>query len=143
MRLYQHSMRCPMVLQYFLYANPQYWCFVPMKEPQALAENQADMQNHEELTDFIENQTRTTAIVYHYMLPDYILSSDYRFSFRQQQAQRSFFESLESQLLPSPPYKIVDLYKFTTIAVCKCTDYSCHTNDDNIFFHFRLVCTSA
>jgi hypothetical protein len=30
MLLYQHSPRCPLVLQRFLDKNPEYWCLVPM-----------------------------------------------------------------------------------------------------------------
>ena len=30
MKLYQHSVRCPVAMQIFLDTNPQYWRFVPM-----------------------------------------------------------------------------------------------------------------
>ncbi|CAF5146084.1 unnamed protein product, partial [Rotaria sp. Silwood1] len=30
MKLYQHSTQCPVAMQIFLDANPQYWRFVPM-----------------------------------------------------------------------------------------------------------------
>ena len=30
MKLYQHSVRCPVAMQIFLDANPRYWRFIPM-----------------------------------------------------------------------------------------------------------------
>ena len=40
MRLYQHSIRCSVVVQLFLNANPQYWPFVPLLEEDARRQNQ-------------------------------------------------------------------------------------------------------
>ena len=38
MRLYEHSVRCPVALQRFLARNPNYWCFIPMLEDEARKE---------------------------------------------------------------------------------------------------------
>ena len=46
MRLYQHSVRCPVAMQLFLDANPQYWRFVPMSSDESQRPEQQSIQRN-------------------------------------------------------------------------------------------------
>lgn len=123
MRLYQHSAKCPAALRTFLDCNPSYWCFTPLRWYEAEEENLNALRQPSGLTRCVVNIVRMGA------------NSDQRvkfcldnvpmpparakFSYRQRQQQRVFFENF----LPLPsryrPYSRIDLHQFSIIAARK------------------------
>ena len=115
MKLYQHSARCPVAMQIFLDANPQYWRFVPMTvteagtleqktlpRPQVINELEAEVRSPEECRLCIEAVPRPP--------------SGYVFSDRQILRQTEYFHKKRDQIRLK--YNI-DLYHATVVAVCK------------------------
>ena len=49
MKLYQHSAQCPVAMQIFFDANPQYWSFVPMTIDES---QQSELQSIEHSIEF-------------------------------------------------------------------------------------------
>jgi len=141
MPLYQHSPRCPLILQQFLDKNPEYWCLVPMSSDQvrvyddaltslssaANAVYTATLQYQPESPTFVKkprffeavltNTTRTeeNCIWLTKCIPK--PPSGYRFARRQIEEQINFFKfKKEAHIRLS---NFIDCYRYTIIAVCK------------------------
>ena len=144
MLVYQHSPRCPAVLQHFLDHNPDYWCLVPMQWLEAKADDEmtassssnrsvavAAVVNAPSLdrsptfqpkpmffADVLGGNTRSQeeSIWLAKTVPK--PPTGRRFSHRQIQEQIDFFKyKKESHVMPS---NLVDLYNYAIVAVCKC-----------------------
>jgi hypothetical protein len=144
--LYQHSPRCPLVLQCFLDKNPEYWCLVPILWHEARADDKANAstssssrganaihttapqlqpesptfaaQPPQFFEEVLRNSTRSTQECIWLANGVPKPPSGYKFSRRQIDEQIDFFKfKKEARVLPS---NLIDCYKCTIIAVCKC-----------------------
>jgi hypothetical protein len=149
MFLYQHSPRCSLVLQHFLDNNPEYWCLVPMSCDQArmddiaaaaaaassskgnavrkTAANVAVRQLPESPTFVakpmffekvmgVNTRSNEESVWLSKSVPK--PPNGYRFSGRQIEEQINFFKYMkDTRILPS---NLVNFYKYTIVAVCKC-----------------------
>jgi len=115
MKLYQHSVRCPVAMQIFLDANPQYWRFVPMTEEESEQPEQKSIQRSILSNEFDWN-LRSKEICRIYLEGVPIPPSGYTFSNRQIMLQTQYFHQKRDQNLPN---KDIDLYNATIVAVCK------------------------
>lgn len=120
MKLYQHSARCPVTMQIFLDANPQYWRFVPMPMEESMQPEECQIQRPV-LSDEVNRQYRTKedALACIEAVPK--PPSGYAFSNRQLVLQTKFFYQKRDQQGPSMD---IDLYQATIVAVLPepCTD---------------------
>ena len=115
MKLYQHSVRCPVAMQIFLDANPQYWRFVPM----TLEESERSEQRSIPSLTFTEEldwnlRSREDLVVYVEAVPKPPFG--YTFSNRQIALQMFYFHKKRDRTLPNQD---IDLYNATIVAVCK------------------------
>ena len=111
MWLYQHSPRCSAALQIFLDYNPQYWCFVPMKQIDANADN---ARPGDALTTastlYVRTDEQANALVKNVPPP----STGFDFSADQRQTQRHFFKLLIDRVVPRDD---VNLFNADIVAV--------------------------
>lgn len=115
MKLYQHSARCPMAIQIFLDANPQYWRFVPMTMAESTQLNQTWMDRSLLANDLNPStRTREECVQAVNALPQ--PPSGLTFSNRQVFLQTQFFLEKRDHQLPNHH---IDLYDATIVAVCK------------------------
>lgn len=115
MRLYQHSVRCPVAMQLFLDANPQYWRFVPMPLEESEMPEQKFVQPYirpDEISWNIRAKEDYQRCVENVPKPP----RDYIFSKRQIALQTEYFHKMRDKNLPDPN---IDLYDATIVAVCK------------------------
>ena len=143
MFLYQHSPRCSLALQLFLNKNPEYWCLVPMTRDEARLDDQATASsgcskasafvytNAPEVPEsptfapkpkffqeVLNNLTRSSEESVWLSKSVAKPPAGYRFSRQQIEDQIHFFKfKKEARVIPS---NLVDLYKYTIVAVCKC-----------------------
>ena len=117
MKLYQHSVHCPVAIQRFLDANPKYWPFIP------LPDEFDDRQIEEESTstiDSLDNQSlphlRSNTICARFVSGIPRPPIGYQFSRRQRSQQVEFFRQRQDQTLPDQE---TNLYDTTVLAVCK------------------------
>lgn len=115
MKLYQHSVRCPVAMQIFLDANPQYWRFVPM----TLEEAEKPEQQHIESGNFSEEinwnlRSKEDCQIYVESVPK--PPSGYTFSNRQILLQSQYFHKKRDTILPNQD---IDLFNATIVALCK------------------------
>ena len=136
MRLYRHSTCCSTAMQMFLICNPQYWCFVPMKEMDADFDDIAYVPtcspiinilseyhiNENSLNDLPLSPSATSAIDVRngeetqWMVDNLpVPPSGYRFTRRQRFEQYQFFQN--KQDLYAPPSSHLDLYNATIVFV--------------------------
>ncbi len=115
MKLYQHSVRCPVAMQIFLDANLQYWRFVPMSIEESQRPEQQSLQNSH-LSDVLDWNLRSKedCTIYVQAVPK--PPTGYTFSTRQLILQTQYFHKKRDQTLPNQD---IDLYNATIVAVCK------------------------
>jgi hypothetical protein len=149
MHLYQHSPRCSIVMQHFLDRNPEYWCLVPMPSDDAYEDDRLHSTTTTtsskvnrttaavmcRLPRDNRSLTSTTAkpMLFEEVLRDTTQRAEecawlvkgvpktpngYRFSCRQIDQQLDFFKFKKD--LNAVASHIIDCYKYTIIAVCKC-----------------------
>lgn len=118
MHLYQHSARCPTVIQMFLKCYSHYWRFVLMSNRTAQEQNANYMQP--EPATVIATAAAATARNDHqiqqYLHEVPLPPRGYKFSQQQREEQVQFFKDKKDQKLPDLP---LDLYNAFVIAVCK------------------------
>ncbi|CAF3147141.1 unnamed protein product [Rotaria sp. Silwood2] len=121
MHLYQHSARCPTVMQMFLNCYPHYWIFVPMSSrTSSLQQLQQNTNYHQFATIAMTAATRSTVAPrsdheIRQCLQDVPLSPrGFQFSEQQRDAQTEFFKYKKDLQLPNLP---LDLYDASIIAV--------------------------
>ena len=115
MKLYQHSVRCPVAMQIFLDANPQYWRFIPM----ALEESERSEQKFVQrplLSDELDWNLRSKEDCMAYIEAVPRPPDGFIFSNRQIVLQSEYFHKKRDKNLPNPD---IDLYNATIVAVCK------------------------
>ena len=115
MKLYQHSVRCPVAMQIFLDANPQYWRFVPMSMEESKRPEQQTIQRPnlaDELDFHLRSKEDSFICVEAIPKPP----TGYTFSNRQLLLQTQYFHKKCDQILPNQD---IDLYNATIVAVCK------------------------
>jgi hypothetical protein len=115
MKLYQHSVRCPMAMQIFLDANPQYWRFIPMSMAESTQPNQTSM-DPSLFADDMKPSTRTREECLQAVTALPPPPSGLTFSNRQVLLQTQFFLQKRDQHLPNVH---IDLYDATIVAVRK------------------------
>jgi hypothetical protein len=123
MRLYQHSTRCPVAMQIFLDANPQYWRFIPMTLEESQTPEQQQIQRpilSDELDLNIRARNECMACIEAVPRPP----RGYIFSNRQIVLQTKYFHTKRDRDMPNQD---IDLYNATSVAVCKFS----------LYFHFR------
>lgn len=115
MKLYQHSVRCPVAIQIFLDANPQYWRFIPMtfEESETLEQRSVHGLGLPEELDW-KLRSRDDCKLYVTSVPKPPI--EYTFSNRQQALQLLYFYKKRDKILPN---QSIDLYNATIVAVCK------------------------
>lgn len=115
MRLYQHSTHCPIAMQIFLDANPQYWRFVPMPIEEAEKPEQISVQPYEmshEMSPGVRTKHDCLDCVQSIPKPP----RGYTFSKRQILLQTQYLHTIRDNNLPNLD---IDLYDATIVAVCK------------------------
>ena len=121
MRLYQHSVRCPIAMQIFLDANPQYWRFVPMSIEESQRSEQQSIQHSLVWNDNDTNlRTKEECSACLEAVPEPPMG--YTFSNRQILLQTQYFQKKRDQNLPNQD---IDLYNASIVAVCKLFIYIC------------------
>ncbi|CAF1382717.1 unnamed protein product [Rotaria sordida] len=113
MKLYQHSVRCPVAMQIFLDANPQYWRFVPMTLEESERPEQQIITSYtftEEFNWNIRSKEDTKIYVEAVPKPPKRLT----FSNRQILLQTQYFHKTRDRALPNQD---IDLYNATIVAV--------------------------
>ena len=115
MKLYQHSVRCPVAMQIFLDANPQYWRFVPMTLEEAQRPEQQTIQAGI-LADELDWHLRTKEECIKYVQSVPRAPNGYTFSNRQILLQSQYFHKKRDKDLPNQD---IDLYNATIVAVRK------------------------
>ncbi|CAF2184309.1 unnamed protein product [Rotaria magnacalcarata] len=111
MKLYQHSARCPVAMQIFLYANPHYWQFVPMLSE----ELDWNLRSIEDCRIYVD------------AIPKPLIG--YTFSNRQIALQMYYMHKKRDKVLPN--YDI-DLYNATIVAVIFLTIASLTSSSNNL-----------
>lgn len=115
MRLYQHSVRCPVAMQIFLDANPQYWRFIPMTLEESESPLQQNIQRpilSDELDWNLRSKEDSIACIEAVPRPP----TGFTFSNRQILLQTQYFHKKRDKNLPNLD---IDLYNATIVAVCK------------------------
>ncbi len=115
MKLYQHSVRCPVAMQIFLDANPQYWRFVPMNLEEAAKPEQINIQRpilSEELDWHRRSKEDCMICIAAVPRPP----PGYTFSNRQIVLQTQYFHKKQDK---NKLNESLDLYNATIVAVCK------------------------
>ncbi|CAF4806483.1 unnamed protein product, partial [Rotaria sp. Silwood1] len=120
MKLYQHSARCPVAMQIFLDANPQYWRFVPMtleesQRPEQQSIEQPVISDEPNWTLRSKGDCRVCVEA----VPKPL--NGYTFSNRQIMLQTQYFHKLRDKTLPNQD---IDLYNASIVAVLpeSCSD---------------------
>lgn len=132
MRLYQHSVRCPVAMQIFLDANPQYWRFVPMTLMEADTPEQQSIEEPILYNEFDCNRrSEGDTLLYVASVPK--PPQGYVFSKRQLILQTEYFHHLRDKNLPN---QNIDLYNATVVAVCKS---SCFRHIHLLHYYLILV----
>lgn len=108
MRLYQHSARCPVVLQLFLNCNPIYWCFIPLPRQEALAQDFAYLKEiHAEnftLPFNMPTSARHERKVERHLSRVPLPQTRSMFSYSQTEKQRQFFDHFLLSDVDQLPY---------------------------------------
>jgi hypothetical protein len=115
MKLYQHSVRCPVAMQIFLDANPQYWRFIPMTLEESKKPEQTYIQCPV-LSDEINWNIRSKEDCMICLEAVPRAPDGYMFSNRQLILQIQYFHKKRDDTLPNTD---IDLYNATIVAVCK------------------------
>ncbi|CAF1247490.1 unnamed protein product [Rotaria sordida] len=113
MKLYQHSARCPVAMQFFLDANPQYWRFVPMTLEESTRPEQQMVTPYtfsEEFSWTIRSKEDTKVYVDAVPKPPKGLT----FFNRQIMLQTRYFHKTRDRTLPNQD---IDVYDATILAV--------------------------
>jgi len=119
MWLYQHTARCPVAVQLFLDANPDYWCLVPMTNDEAEARvNTIVPPSYRRAHSQLTQTTRLKADAKYLAdnLPD--PPESFTFTERQKFGQMCFFYEMKDQLSSPSLNTNVDLYNASIVAVC-------------------------
>lgn len=113
MQLYQHSTQCPVAMQIFLDANPQYWRFIPMTNEEAnVPEQQTDPSVVISNDIYYNIRSKDDCKTYVDSVPK--PTQGYVFSNRQKLLQMYYFHEKRDTKLPKSD---IDLYQATIIAV--------------------------
>ena len=120
MHLYEHSPRCPAVMQMFLNCYPHYWIFVPLSSHTTQQGNAIYVQREPTTTTLAGSSaiagTRNDREIRQRLDGVPLPPRGYQFSQEQRDAQAQFFKDKKDQQLPSLP---LDFYNTSIIAVCK------------------------
>jgi len=115
MKLYQHSARCPVAMQIFLDANPQYWRFIPMTLEESEKPEQQIIQTPHFSDELNYNRrSKEDSLIYVESVPN--PPTGYTFSNRQIVLQAQYFYEKKDQNVPNQD---IDLYNATIVAVRK------------------------
>ena len=115
MKLYQHSVRCPVAMQIFLDANPQYWRFIPMSLSESERPEQCKIESavfSDELNWNLRSKEDCRICLEAVPKPP----TGYTFSNRQLVLQTQYFHKKQDKQLPNVN---IDLYHATIVALCK------------------------
>lgn len=115
MKLYQHIARCPVAIQIFLDANPQYWSFIPMTLEESERSEQKLIE-HPILFDELDSNRRLKRETQLYVESVPKPPKGYVFSNQQIAVQTEYFHHKKDKILPNFD---IDLYNATTVAVCE------------------------
>jgi hypothetical protein len=132
MKLYQHSVQCPVAMQIFLDANRQYWRFVPMRLEESEDPKQQTIQRpllSDELDWNLRSKKDCMVCLEAVPRPP----TGYTFSNRQVLLQTQYFHTKQDRNLPN---KDIDLYNATIVAICK--RYLCLKKNLSLF---RIICS--
>ena len=113
MKLYQHSVRCPVAMQIFLDANPRYWRFVPMTLEESEVPEQQLFQDPD-ISDEISFNLRLKHDCQLHVTSIPKPPQGYTFSKRQIALQMEYFHKMQDKILPNQD---IDLYNATVVAV--------------------------
>lgn len=115
MKLYQHSVRCPVAVQLFLDAHPRYWRFVPMTIDESERECERIIEQSV-FSDALEWNQRSNdeCLLYMESVPKPSHSSGLVFSRRQSMLQMQYFHNKRDLDLPSAD---IDLYEASIATV--------------------------
>ena len=115
MRLYQHSVRCPVAMQIFLDANPQYWRFIPMSVDESERPEQQSIQQNLLSNDMdADLRTKEDCLLCLQAVPKPPIG--FTFSNRQILLQTHYFQKKRDLILPN---QHIDLYNASIVALCK------------------------
>lgn len=133
MKLYQHSARCPVAMQIFLDANPQYWRFIPMTNEESLEPKQKFIQRpvlSDEINSNYRSKEDALACVDALLAPPL----GFVFSNRQLVLQTQYFHQKRDKTLPDMN---IDLYRATIIALLPdgCSDMFRYTVESLFITH--------
>ncbi len=117
MWLYQHTARCPIALQLFLDANPDYWCLIPITLEETKSKINTRIHSSSQIRSVPPSRLELDAKYLVDQVPD--PPEGYLFTDRQKYDQLQFFRTMKDQLLSSSVNTMVDLYNAAIIAVCK------------------------
>ena len=120
MQLYQHSARCPVAMQIFLDANPQYWRFIPMTVDESMKPEQHSIHRPVLFDEFQAHyRLKEEAVACLNSVPK--PPSDFVFSNRQLVLQTQYLHQNRDKTLPDMN---IDLYQATIIALLpdSCSD---------------------
>ena len=133
MKLYQHSVRCPVAMQIFLDANPQYWRFVPMTAEESMSSEQCIIQRPV-LSDELNWHYRSIEDTFVYIDAVPKPPAGYVFSNRQLVLQTQYFHQKRDQTLPNHD---IDLYNASIIALLpdQCSDVFRYTIESLFITH--------
>ena len=116
MKLYQHSVRCPVAMQIFLDANPQYWRFIPMTLQESQRPEQQSIQGGPVFSEELDWNLRLKEDYKLYVEAIPKPPNGFTFSNRQILFQLHYFHKKRDQTLPNQD---IDLYNATIVAVRK------------------------
>ena len=116
MKLYQHSARCPVAMQIFLDANPQYWSFTPMTIEESQQSEQQSIRHSIEFSDQLDWNVCSKEDCRRYVEAVPKPPTGYIFSNQQILLQAQYFHRKRDKNLPNQD---IDLYDATIVAVRK------------------------
>jgi hypothetical protein len=119
MWLYQHTARCPVAVQLFLDANPDFWCLVPMTKEEAAARVNTTIPPSYRRAPIRSTESRSEADAKYLSESVPHPPPSFAFTDRQKHGQVRFFRELKDQVASPTLDTNVNLYNAAIVAVCK------------------------
>ena len=116
MKLYQHSAQCPVAMQIFFDANPQYWSFVPMTIDESQQSELQSIEHSIEFSDQLDWNVRSKEDCRRYVEVVPKPPTAYTFTNQQILLQTQYFHQKRDENLSNEG---IDLYDATAVAVRK------------------------